>query len=45
MKPGDELITNTDNGYFRIYLDKHKVVQTITCLSKQVINVTKCKNN
>jgi len=32
----EELVTNTENGYFRIHLNKHKCVQTITCLSKKV---------
>ncbi|CAF0802788.1 unnamed protein product [Brachionus calyciflorus] len=36
----DELVTNTENGYFRIHLNKHKCVQTITCLSKKKFNAS-----
>lgn len=32
---GLELITDTESGYFRLHLNKHNVVQTITCLSKK----------
>lgn len=41
---GKELITNTENGYFRIHLDKHNIVQTITCLSKKTFSASNlCK--
>jgi len=36
---GQELVTSTDSGYFRIHLNKHSVIQTITCLSKKKFNV------
>lgn len=32
------MVTNTENGYFRIHLNKHKCVQTVTCLSKKKFN-------
>lgn len=35
-KEGTELKTETENGYFRIHLNKNKCVQTITCFSKKV---------
>ncbi len=38
-KKGQELVTSTDSGYFRIHLNKHSVIQTITCLSKKQFNV------
>lgn len=31
----EELVTVTENGYFRLHLNSHKCVQTITCLSRK----------
>lgn len=37
----EELVTNSyDNGYFRIHLNKHKCVQSITCFSKKKFNAS-----
>jgi hypothetical protein len=37
---GRELLTDTDNGYFRVHINCYNRVQTITVLSKQAFEVT-----